>query len=497
MSAIKLDPQPSTHSRDSTAQRNQCGEHQWSDNRSSSLEDFPSLDLAPSFQYHESLHPLDTTLSEDHPATASQDTPKSLIAGLRLQTEQLGQQKIREDTAVSSLTASFPGTSQQTVFNAGLPVRNSSIRSVFGPRAQRSDSLSPASAISSPGVGPLMDMTPLPSPISTWGLPGFGPGPAENDKIRDATTSGESNDSPAQSIHFARTSPKKKRIPDNIEQICSANAAAHARNRSLSEYVPEGMQLPQSRNIVVSTSGAPSIGQSSFSPPDENRMQREQYLAVQRGLTIPITKPPTPPDSNQGNDVDEMERSPRELESRDGPISVIFEARTVPGGKLRKWRALRHLGHGTFSRVMLATSEESGKSGSLHTDEEPSPKSLVAVKICEQGPAGGVDEEKIATSIEREMELMKSINHPSLVHLKAVNVCERQTLLVLNYCAGGDLFDFARSDLNVLTPKVIRRMFAELVGAVRYLHENYIVHRDIKLESMYTPKMTFRDLRSN
>jgi serine/threonine protein kinase len=29
----------------------------------------------------------------------------------------------------------------------------------------------------------------------------------------------------------------------------------------------------------------------------------------------------------------------------------------------------------------------------------------------------------------------------------------------------------------------VQRMFAELVGAVRYLHQNYIVHRDIKLES--------------
>jgi len=276
-------------------------------------------------------------------------------------------------------------------------------------------------------------------------------------------------------------------IADSPEQarIYEANAAAHSRNRSISEYVPEGMQVPKSRNIVVSTSSAPSISQQSFSPP-EDHMHREQYLAVQRGLAISIPKPPTPPDSNTGKESDDLERLSSGLSPSKGLALPVYEAHTVSGGRLKKWRALRQLGKGTFSNVMLATSEGvDGTDAVLKNEDDVNPKSLVAVKICEQGPAGGADEKKIGVSIKRELEIMKSINHPSLVHLKAVNMCERQAYLVLNYCAGGDLFELANMNLDVLTPGLIRRMFTELVGAVRCLHSQYIVHRDIKLESMY------------
>lgn len=308
-----------------------------------------------------------------------------------------------------------------------------------------------------------------------------------------ASTAEEDDEVLPEPMDFSRASPKKRKIPlvprdttGEQAQIYNANAAAYAKNRSVSEYVPEGIQIPRSRNIVVSTSGGPSLT-TSLSPPNEH-MHREQYLAIQRGLAISFPKPPTPPDSNQGLDSAELESPPSSPKLSEGPPPLLYEAHMVRGGKLRRWRGLRQLGKGTFSTVMLATSEGVDKSIGLD-ENQVSPKSLVAVKICEQGPAGGADEKKIEISIKRELEIMKSIHHPSLVHLKAVKMCERKAFLVLGYCAGGDLFELASLKLEILTPTLIRRIFSELVAAVRYLHLQYIVHRDIKLESIY-PKLT-------
>ena len=471
----------------------------------STLEAFPEISPQPSFQYIASLHPLDTASSQAHPTIASPHAPTPSSAGLRLQTDHLAEKKQEEVAAPADKTPNVD-TSEPIVFNAGLPVRSSSVRSIFSPRGHRSDSLSPASAISaisSPNLGPLVDMTPLPSPISAWGSPGLWRSPSN----RSSSDTGSqpivpdryTNTSP-EPIDYVRTSPKKRKVPlvargttEHEAQIYNANAAAYARNRSLSEYVPEIMPVPRARNIVVSTSRAPLAGQP-FSPPDEH-MHREEYLAVQRGLAIPTPKPPTPPDSSRGKDSGELESPSTSPRVPEGPLPVVYEAHTVRGGKLRRWRALRELGKGTFSIVMLAARYRSNghsEPEQLHAapmfssnEEQDNPKSLVAVKICKQGPAGGADEKKIGVSIKRELEIMKSIDHPSLVHLKAVNLCEREAFLVLNYCAGGDLFELASSKLDLLTPGLVRRMFAELVAATQYLHLQYIVHRDIKLESKF------------
>lgn len=157
-----------------------------------------------------------------------------------------------------------------------------------------------------------------------------------------------------------------------------------------------------------------------------------------------------------------------------------YEAHAVKTGEVRRWTAVRQLGTGNFSTVMLATREahSAGK-----PEAELNTKHLVAVKICGHGPVGGADEERIKSGLKRELEILKAIDHPNLVHLKAENVLEKRTLMVLTYCPGGDLFELASFKLEVLVPSLVRRVFAELVAAVRYLHEKYIVHRDIKLES--------------
>jgi protein-serine/threonine kinase len=60
---------------------------------------------------------------------------------------------------------------------------------------------------------------------------------------------------------------------------------------------------------------------------------------------------------------------------------------------------------------------------------------------------------------------------------------DKQIGIILEYASGGELFDYILNHRYLKDPAA-RRLFAQLVSGVGYLHKKGIVHRDLKLENL-------------
>lgn len=103
----------------------------------------------------------------------------------------------------------------------------------------------------------------------------------------------------------------------------------------------------------------------------------------------------------------------------------------------------------------------------------------VAIKIVNREKLS----ESVLMKVEREIAIMKLIEHPHVLGLYDVYENKKYLYLVLEHVSGGELFDYLVKK-GRLTPKEARRFFRQIISALDFCHSHNICHRDLKPENL-------------
>ncbi|XP_075218884.1 BRSK family serine/threonine-protein kinase sugar-free frosting isoform X2 [Lycorma delicatula] len=129
------------------------------------------------------------------------------------------------------------------------------------------------------------------------------------------------------------------------------------------------------------------------------------------------------------------------------------------------YRLEKTLGKGQTGLVKLGVHCVSGKK--------------VAIKIINREKLS----ESVLLKVEREIAIMKLIDHPHVLGLSDVYENKKYLYLVLEHVSGGELFDYLVKK-GRLTPKEARRFFRQIISALDFCHSHSICHRDLKPENL-------------
>lgn len=131
------------------------------------------------------------------------------------------------------------------------------------------------------------------------------------------------------------------------------------------------------------------------------------------------------------------------------------------------------LGEGEFGKVKLGWRKD-GKH-----------PSQVAIKLIKRDSIKKDSESEI--KIHREINSLRLLGHPNIVNLVEVLKSGKYIGIVLEYANGGELFDYILHH-KYLKENVAKKLFAQLVSGVDYMHLKGLIHRDLKLENLLLDK---------
>ncbi|KAG0439538.1 putative serine/threonine-protein kinase KIN1 like protein [Dictyocoela muelleri] len=156
------------------------------------------------------------------------------------------------------------------------------------------------------------------------------------------------------------------------------------------------------------------------------------------------------------------------LKNYGGYISLDTFSRRVVG----PYKLAKNLGSGSSCKVHLGLGYDGEK---------------VAIKIISRSSNNSDTDKKKEQRIYKEVVMSTLLNHPNIVKLRGFYYNELYFFLVFEYVEGKLLLDKIIED-GPMDEVTARMFFRQLISAIEYMHSNFVVHRDLKIENVIIDK---------
>ncbi|KRW98506.1 Protein kinase-like domain [Pseudocohnilembus persalinus] len=139
------------------------------------------------------------------------------------------------------------------------------------------------------------------------------------------------------------------------------------------------------------------------------------------------------------------------------------------GKQIKNYIITSQLGQGGFGTVWHGIDQNSGEQIAIKQ---------VNKEVFKQNP-------KVKELFNCEIESLKKINNPNVVKYLDDFETKNNSYLVLEYCNDGNMEEYIENKPNqVLSEKEAISLFHQILNGYKALHEQNIIHRDLKLENI-------------
>ncbi|QDS71087.1 hypothetical protein FKW77_009054 [Venturia effusa] len=369
------------------------------------------------------------------------------------------------------------------------PVRSSNGQSPQTPTAHHSPAESSISTMTTPRALPL-SASENNSPAIAANAPAASsghlpPGPAPSPRTSSHHHSQSGTASPPNSTRVPGGSSREPstymKEAEAYQRAAAANAAAGRRRAEEAANRKETGSSGRSKPSPGHSRSQSAIGQ----PPMGTDLPREDSTIINR---LVIDDPADDLDRERARIAESrpLHVSDDMSSSMTGQSTLVGSDSMQEGGghsasRTRQEKSERRVKETRFGEYILGQTLGEGEFGKVKMGWKRDGGVQVAIKLIRRETLGSNPSR--LPKIYREIQILRGLQHPNIVRLHEMVETERHIGIILEYASGGELFDYILQH-RFLKDNAARRLFAQLVSGVGYLHKKGIVHRDLKLENL-------------